>query len=210
MIRADLYEKNISLESYISGVDCCACGFQNREEFLEKLRSGVLTPTQCRMGKQRFLSLRWAARPLELLPKIEVLQLPSPGATGLFPVNAPDHKAPVLVSGNSNLTIEVLTSVLSTTVSPFWYLVVDTDGHTVDMALVYNVLTEDRVLEGLTREDVAPKIHKSFIYLPGLAASLCKGLSEELDRTVQPGPVCAAELPLFFGEKGWRISDGFL
>ncbi len=211
MIKADLYEKNIHLNAYVSTADCRACGFKDRDEFLGKLRGGLLRPAHCsRMDNQRFLSLLWAARPLEVLPEVEVLQLPSPGPAGLFPVNDPDHHSPVLISGNSSLTMEVLTSVLSTTLSPFWYLVVDTYGHTVDMALVYKVLTAECILQGLNREEVASKVQASHIYLPGLAASLAKEIHEETGRAVTPGPVCAAELPLFFGEKGWRIPDGFL
>jgi CO dehydrogenase/acetyl-CoA synthase gamma subunit (corrinoid Fe-S protein) len=83
------------------------------------------------------------------LPEIEVLQLPNPGPTGLFPINQPKKDSPILVSGNSKLTGEVLTAILSTTLSPFWYLVVDTDGHTVDMAIVYEVLTAERVMQGI-------------------------------------------------------------
>ena len=210
MIRADLYEKDIPLESYVSTNDCRACGFHNREDFLEKLRSGSLKPSQCKTAQVRIRTLLWAARPSEILPEVEVLQLPNPGPAGLFPVNQPEGKSPVLVSGNSQLTVEVLTSVLSTTLSPFWYLVVDTDGHTVDMALVYKVMTADRILNALHHEDMDAKAPNSPLYLPGLAAPLCNELSKHSCRSVFPGPVCAAELPLFFGEDKWRISDGIL
>ncbi len=207
MILADLYENTIPLADYVSSHDCQACGFRDRAQFLEKLRSGQLRPDMCRMSKERFWALSWAARPRDLLPQIEVLQLPSPGPTGLFPLNEPDLSSPVLVSGNSELTIEVLSAVLSTTTSPFWYLVVDTHGHTVDMALVYEVLTAERIARALLDEAISRKAREATVYLPGLAAPLTEKLTRSIDLPVKPGPVCAAALPLFFGKDRWKIAE---
>ena len=206
MLRADLYEKEVLLDRYLSASDCRACGFQDRNEFLEKLRSGKLRPHSCRLSKSRFLALLWAARPEDVLPPTEVLQLPSPGPAGLYPMNDPGPDTPVLVSGNSELSIAVLSAVLSTTISPFWYLVVDTDGHTVDMALVYQVMTPERIARAFEQERLNQKAHASTISLPGLAASLAEEVAGRTQRPVVPGPVCAAELPLFFGEEGWQVS----
>ncbi len=206
MLRADLYEKNVSLETYLSPTDCRACGFQDRDEFLRKLRSGTLRPHACGLSKSRLLALQWAARPEEILPPIEVLQMPNPGPVGLTPLNEAGPDSPVLVSGNSELSITVLTAVLSTTISPFWYLVVDTDGHTVDMALVYKVLDVERIVKAFHKEGLHRQAPEATIYLPGLAAPLRDELAERTRRPVIPGPVCAAELPLFFGEDGWKIS----
>ncbi len=112
------------------------------------------------MTRMRFLPLLWAAKPDEILPEVEVFQFPNPGPTGLFPINHPERNSPILVSGNSKLTVEALTAVLSTTLSPFWYLVADSDGHTVDMAMVYETLTAERVVHILIREEadrIAPE-----------------------------------------------------
>jgi acetyl-CoA decarbonylase/synthase complex subunit gamma len=206
MIRADLYENSIRFEPYVSSGDCRTCGFHSRQEFLDSLRSGRLKPSKCKMAKLRFLQLLWAAKPDEILPEVEVLQLPYPGPTGLTPINRPEKDSPILVSGNSKLTIEVLSAVLSTTLSPFWYLVVDTDGHTVDMAMVYEVLTTERVVQGLVRENANQIAPKSTLFLPGLAASMSESLAEQSGRSVTVGPVCAAELPLFFGEMRWKVA----
>jgi hypothetical protein len=206
MLRADLYEKEVSLDAYVSPGDCRACGFRDREEFLERLRSGQLRPQSCRLSRSRFLALLWAARPADILPPTEVLQLPSPGPAGLYPINEPAADSPVLVSGNSELSIAVLSAVLATTISPFWYLVVDTDGHTVDMALVYRVMNTKRIVRALEREGLDRKAPEAKYYLPGLAAPLSDELFRRTGRPFDPGPVCAAELPLFFGEHAWKVS----
>jgi len=206
MLRADLYEKSIKIDTYVSSSDCRACGFHSREEFLNKLRSGQLKPSHCKMARMRFLSLLWAAKPDEILPEVEVLQLPNPGPTGLFPINQPEKDSPILVTGNSKLTGEVLTAVLSTTVSPFWYMVVDTDGHTVDMAMVYEALTAERVMQIFTREKADQIAPKSTLFLPGFAATIRDNLAEKSGRAVTVGPLCAAELPLFFGKTDWKVA----
>jgi CO dehydrogenase/acetyl-CoA synthase gamma subunit (corrinoid Fe-S protein) len=206
MIRADLYEKSIHLDSYVSSGDCRACGFHRRAEFIDSLRAGRLKPSQCKMARMRFLPLLWAARPNEILPEVEVLQLPNPCSTGLFPINQPEKDSPILVSGNSKLTVEVLTAVLSTTMSPFWYMVVDTDGHTVDMAMVYEALTAERVTKVLTREKADQIAPESTLFLPGFAAPIRDTLAEQSGRSVTVGPVCAAELPLFFGKMSWKVA----
>ena len=206
MLRANLYEKDIDIEPYVSSTDCRACGFHSRTEFIEKLRAGQLKPFHCKMAKMRFFPLLWAARPHEILPEVEVLQLPNPVPTGLFPINRPEINSPILVSGNSKLTGEVLTAVLSTTLSPFWYLVVDTDGHTVDMAMVYEALTAERIMQALSREKVDEIAPESALFLPGFAASICDQLADQSDRQVTVGPVCAAELPIFFGKSHWELA----
>jgi CO dehydrogenase/acetyl-CoA synthase gamma subunit (corrinoid Fe-S protein) len=110
------------------------------------------------------------------------------------------------VSGNSKLTGEVLTAVLSTTLSPFWYLVVDTDGHTVDMAMVYEALTAERIMKGLFQEKLDRIAPESTLFLPGFAASIRDQLAEQSGRPVTVGPVCAAELPIFFGKTHWKLA----
>ncbi|GMQ79917.1 MAG: hypothetical protein BMS9Abin03_369 [Thermodesulfobacteriota bacterium] len=206
MLRADLYEKKINVESYISSNDCKACGFHSREEFLEKLRSGILKPSHCKMARMRFFALLWAVKPDEILPKVEVLQLPTPGPTGLFPINQPGKDSPILVSGNSKITGEVLTAIFSTTLSPFWYLVVNTNGHTVDMAIIYKVMTAERVMQEISSENVDQIAPESTLFLPGLAAAIRDNIAEQSGRHVKTGPVCAAELPLFFGDENWEVA----
>ena len=205
MIRADLYEKSIQIESYITSNDCSACGFNSRSEFLDNLRAGRLQPSRCKMAKLRFLPLLWGARPHEILPDVEVFQHPSPSPTGVFPINQPKSDSPVLVSGNSKLTVEVLTAVLSTTVSPFWYLVVDTDGHTVDMAMVYETFTAKRVVQGIMKNNLDQIAPESTLFIPGFTAPIKEELIETIRHPVTTGPICAAELPLFFGKSKWQV-----
>lgn len=206
MILANLYEESIHLESYITSGDWCACGFHSRSEFLDHLRNGRLQPSRCKLAKMRFLPLLWGARPHEILPDVQVFQHPSPSHFGIFPINQPKKDSPVLVSGNSKPTVEVLTAVLSTTVSPFWYLVVDTDGHTVDMAMVYETFTAKRVAKSIIQHGLDQIAPESTLFLPGFTAPIRRELVETIHHAVTIGPICAAELPLFFGNTHWQVA----
>ena len=83
---------------------------------------------------------------------------------------------------------------------------VDTDGHTVDMAMVYKVMTAERVMKGIRSENIDDIAPESTLFLPGFAATIRDDLAALSDRPVNIGPVCAAELPLFFGEKYWKMA----
>lgn len=206
MLRAHLYADRIPLEAYVQGEDCRACGFSSREEFLTRLREGSLRPERCpKLDPQRLLALLWAARPDDHLPPVEVLQMPSPGPVGSVALNDPGPDSPILVSGNSTLTIEVLSTVLATTSSPFWYLTVDTGGHTVDMALLYQTFTAEKIHKALDENRLLKPTFRSEVILPGLAEKLAEELRRRIGPIVRVGPVCAAELPLFFGPDRWTF-----
>ncbi len=89
--------------------------------------------------------------------------------------------------------------MLSTTAMPMWMLSVDTGGHTVDMALVYKTLTPPAVVDALAGATADRPKFTGRIILPGLAEPLTSAITESLGRSVERGPICAAELPLFFG-----------
>lgn len=205
MLKVDLYERAIRFERYLTQSDCRACGFSSREHFLEKLKKGELGHScSARIGARRLAALRIAAAPESVVSPIEVSQLPAPGPAGLFPLNDPGPVSPVLVSGNSRLTIEVLGAVLSTTTSPFWYLIVDTGGHTVDMALIFRTFTPERISDALAAHLLNERHTARRMVIPGLAAHMREETARSTGWEVEVGPVCAAELPLYFGPS-WEL-----
>jgi CO dehydrogenase/acetyl-CoA synthase gamma subunit (corrinoid Fe-S protein) len=74
------------------------------------------------------------------------------------------------------------------------------------MAIVYKVLTADRVMKGIRDENLDRIAPESTLFLPGFAAAIQDDLAELSSRSVNVGPVCAAELPLFFGEEYWKLA----
>jgi CO dehydrogenase/acetyl-CoA synthase gamma subunit (corrinoid Fe-S protein) len=74
------------------------------------------------------------------------------------------------------------------------------------MAMVYEALTAERIMQGLSREKVDEIAPESTLFLPGFAGPIRDQLAEQSARQVTVGPVCAAELPIFFGKSHWELA----
>ena len=111
----------------------------------------------------------------------------------------------MLVTGNSVFTQEVLLVILATTARPFFVLFTDTRGDALDMAVILGSFTADRVRRSFEVERLAERARGSALVLPGLAAGSRDEIAAATGRPVEVGPVCAAELPLYFGER-WLVS----
>ena len=72
-------------------------------------------------------------------------------------------------------------------------------GDTLDMALIYERFTPNRVKAALEEVNLAQKVQHRTLIIPGLAAALSKSLAEATGWQIRVGPICALELPLYFG-----------
>jgi hypothetical protein len=198
-LYADLYLDQIDLTRYTGTETCQVCRVDSLAQLLDRLRSGQFCPGQCpHWPRERVEAFQTAIDAGRVLPRIPSLDVPQPVRASPFGVNGPTAVAPVLITGNSRLTHEVLLSVLSTTTAPMWMVSVDTGGHTVDMSLVYKTLTARTIADAAKAGDSRGEAFSGRIILPGLAEKLAVPVSEMLGRPVEVGPICAAELPLFF------------
>jgi hypothetical protein len=199
-IHADLYLDRIDLTRYLGTETCQVCRVDSLSELVDRLRSGQFRRGQCpHWPRERVEAFQMAIDAGKVLPQTPALDVPRPAGVGPFDVNGATTVSPVLITGNSRLTHEVLLSVLSTTTAPMWMVSVDTGGHTVDMALVYKTLTPKAIADAVRADESEAEDFRGRIILPGLAEKLAAPVSELLGRPVEVGPVCAAELPLFFG-----------
>ncbi len=197
-LHADLYLDRIDLARHAPAATCEVCHVGSLDELLDRLRSGRIAGGQCaHWPRERVEAFRTAIDAGETLPNIPSLDVPRPVEAGPLELNEPTPDSPVLITGNSRLTHEVLLAVLSTTSAPMWMLAVDTAGHTVDMSLVYKTLSAAPIADAIRTGGSADFTGR--IILPGLADSLAAPVSELLDRPIETGPICAAELPLFLG-----------
>jgi hypothetical protein len=207
-LYADLYLDRIDLSRHTGAETCQVCRVDSLAELIDRLRSGAFCPGQCpHWPRERVEAFQLAVDAGKLLPRIPSLAVPQPAEAGLFDVNGPSAVSPVLITGNSRLTHEVLLSVLSTTTAPMWMVSVDTGGHTVDMSLVYGTLTAEAIAAAIRAGDSRGDDFTGRIILPGLAEKLAPGVSDMLGRPVEVGPICAAELPLYFGSDWVRWGD---
>jgi acetyl-CoA decarbonylase/synthase complex subunit gamma len=208
MFYANLYVDQIQVAPYLTPEEVRQSGARDAQDLAARLKSGVLKVADCPFfspAKRHALSL--ALRAKEVLPPVPSLELPRPVSPELFELNEPRSDAPVLVTGNSEFTLTVLTGLLATTVSPFFLLLVDCRGDTVDMAMVYQSFTPERVLRALQAHDLAARVSHRRLLIPGFCAPLKGDLARATGWDIVVGPVCAGELPLFLGE-AWQPPAG--
>lgn len=199
-LKADLYLNRADPLRYLSPLDCKKCGSSSCSEWLQKLRTGEAKPLDCpSLGAGRTHALEVFLSMERVMPEVDVTQHPLAGQTGRLEINDPKPHSPVLVTGNALQTQEVVLAVLSTTNAPFHLLFVDTKGHTVDMAMIYNTFTAEAVCKAAFDSGLESVLSHRQLIIPGLAASLKEPLETIAGWQVTVGPVCVGELPLFFG-----------
>lgn len=208
MPDANLYMDRIELAPYLTPADCRGVEAQNGAALAAALKEGLLRPEDCPgLSPQKRYALSLALRAQEILLSVPSLELPRPLPPNLFELNDPGPDAPVLVTGNSEFTLTVLTGVLATTISPFYLLLIDCRGDTVDMAMIYRSFTPQRLDQALEAQGLARKVEHRRLIIPGVVAPLREELAAYTGWEVQAGPICAAELPLFMGDR-WRPPRG--
>ena len=102
-----------------------------------------------------------------MLPPVQSLELPRPVPPELFDINEPGPESPVLVSGNSEFTLAVMTGILATTVSPFYLLLADCRGDTVDMSMIFRSFTPQRLDQSLGANGLAGRVTHRRLITPG-------------------------------------------
>ncbi|MCL4502671.1 MAG: hypothetical protein M1438_12605 [Deltaproteobacteria bacterium] len=205
MLYANLYIDRIDLAPYLSPEDCRGAGMANAAQLAAKFKKGALRLDDCPgLSTARRAALDLALRAEEVLPKVQSLEFPRPLNPSLFELNDPGPGAPLLVTGNSEFTLTVLTGLLALTVSPFFLLQVDTRGDTADMSMIYRSFTPQRLDQALETQKLAERLSHRELIIPGVLAPMKEELAGYLTGwTIRPGPICAAELPLFLGDK-WQ------
>jgi CO dehydrogenase/acetyl-CoA synthase gamma subunit (corrinoid Fe-S protein) len=205
MLTADLYLDKINFLRYLPGTDCQQCGEPSCNEFVQQLQTGATTPDSCPfLSPNQVRAFQLALQADRILPEIPALELPRPATTGLMEVNQANGQSLVLVSGNSEFTQQVLSSIIAYTLSPFWLLFVDCRGDTVDMAMVYQSLTAENIAAALQTTSLSEPQARREMVLPGFALPLREPLERLTNWQVRVGPMCIAELPLFLGE-AWVV-----
>ena len=207
MVSADLYLEKIDFQRYLNQTACEHCGLPSCEAFIKALNAGEKTPRDCAFINRNQVYAFEAINSIKALwPQVPLLLHPRPGFYGLIELNNPGPASPVVLSGNNEYTEQVLMTVLGTTVCPFFVLFVNTEGNTVDMAMIYQTLTAERVYTALKETGLGGKSEARAFIIPGLAASLKDDIERLTGWHVRVGPVCAAELPLFLSES-WIPPD---
>jgi len=198
--NANLYFDEMELEKYCPGEACELCKVNSFDEFLDRLKDGRLKGGACpHWSSSKIEAFRIAVEANDFVQPVPMLDGPRPTEPQVLELNDPGPHAPVLVTGNSQLTQSVVLSVLSLATGPMRLLTIDVRGHTVDMAVIFKEFTAERVSSAFHDFGV-DSVAASRIILPGLAAPIVPELASLLDRSLEIGPICAAELPLHMAD----------
>ena len=198
MTSADVYLDTIDFLQYLKRPDCTQCGMESCEEFINALRKGVKKPQDCTfLSNNEAYAFEVAFKAKDLWPDVPLLTHPRPGLIGLVEINNPNSESLLLISGNNDYTEQVLLTTLGTTTGAFHVLFVDTNGDTIDMAMIYQSFTAEKIFKTIKESGIEDRVTKRELIIPGFASSLKQDIEKMTGWQVQVGPVCAAELPLF-------------
>ena len=176
------------------------CGAKNAKEFAQMLIDKKLKAADCdKIDKKMAAAIDGVLSVDIRLPESDPMQqkVPEP----LYEYNSPDADSPIIVTGNSIITHQILGLILNAAKVKAFVIPIDTMGFTYDNAVVGGNLTPMKVMTALTGSGIASKSSSKKMIIGGLGASL-KGNIERITRwTVEVGPESGYELPLYLLSK---------
>ena len=117
---------------------------------------------------------------------------------GLYEINDPSPEDPVLVTTNFSITYFSVANEVEGAGLPAWLLVTDAEGMSVLTAWAAGKFDAERIAKAVKAFNVAEKVNKYQVVLPGHVAVLSGELEEELpDWEIRVGPREAVDLPAF-------------
>jgi acetyl-CoA decarbonylase/synthase complex subunit gamma len=117
---------------------------------------------------------------------------------GLYDINNPGPEDPVLVTTNFSITYFSVANEVESSGLPAWLLVTDAEGMSVLTAWAAGKFDAERIAKAVKGFNVADKVSKKQIVLPGHVAVLSGELEEELPGwSIRVGPREAVDLPSF-------------
>jgi acetyl-CoA decarbonylase/synthase complex subunit gamma len=119
----------------------------------------------------------------------------------IYEINDPKPEDPVLVTTNFSITYFSVANEVESSGIPAWLLVVDAEGMSVLTAWAAGKFDAERIAKAVKGLNLADKVTKKQIVLPGHVAVLSGELEEELPNwDVRVGPREAVDLPKFMKE----------
>ncbi|WKZ35218.1 MAG: acetyl-CoA decarbonylase/synthase complex subunit gamma [Anaerolineales bacterium] len=117
---------------------------------------------------------------------------------GVYEINSPKPESPVLVTTNFSITYFAVANEVEGSGLPAWLVVTDAEGMSVLTAWAAGKFDAERIAKAIKGFDVASKVSKKRLVLPGHVAVLSGEVEEELpDWEVRVGPREAVDLPAF-------------
>ena len=117
---------------------------------------------------------------------------------GVYEINHPKSDSPVLVTTNFSITYFSVANEVEGAGIPAWLVVTDAEGMSVLTAWAAGKFDAERIAKAIKEFNVADKVTKKQICIPGHVAVLSGELEEELPGwDIKVGPREAVDLPAF-------------
>jgi acetyl-CoA decarbonylase/synthase, CODH/ACS complex subunit gamma len=117
---------------------------------------------------------------------------------GVYEINGPKPESPVLVTTNFSITYFSVANEVEGSGLPAWLLVTDAEGMSVLTAWAAGKFDAERIAKAVKGFNIADKVSRKRIVLPGHVAVLSGELEGELpDWEIRVGPREAVDLPAF-------------
>lgn len=117
---------------------------------------------------------------------------------GIYEINSPKARSPVLVTTNFSITYFSVANEVEGSGLPAWLLVTDAEGMSVLTAWAAGKFDAERIAKAVKGFNIADKVSRRRIVLPGHVAVLSGELEGELpDWEIRVGPREAVDLPAF-------------
>jgi CO dehydrogenase/acetyl-CoA synthase gamma subunit (corrinoid Fe-S protein) len=197
----DLYQLRAeSLTSYLPCDDCGKCGARSCAQLAKDIIAGKGKATACpSISKILAETIDAIAEVRMSLPESDPMLLKT--GSCLIELNSPDQDAPVFVTADSIVTVDVLKRIFSRTKVAAFMVPVDTQGYTLDNAVTERTFSPMGVMKALMDSGVASKAQTRMLIIPGLASGMEKNIERAARWTVEVGPVSGFELPIFLAAK---------
>lgn len=117
---------------------------------------------------------------------------------GLYEINSPKPEDPVLVTTNFSITYFSVANEVEGSGLPAWLLVTDAEGMSVLTAWAAGKFDAERIAKSVRGFNIADKVSRKRIVIPGHVAVLSGELEEELPGwEIRVGPREAVDIPSF-------------
>ncbi len=118
---------------------------------------------------------------------------------GLYEINNPKPESPVLVTTNFSITYFSVANEVEGSGLPAWLLVTDAEGMSVLTAWAAGKFDAERIAKAVKTFNVADKVSKKRVVLPGHVAVLSGELEAELAGwDIKVGPREAVDIPAYY------------
>jgi len=125
-------------------------------------------------------------------------QKPIQVVPGLYEINAPDAKAPLLVTTNFSITYFAVSNEVEGSGWPAWLVVTDAEGMSVLTAWAAGKFDAERIAKAVKISGIKDKIGHQRVIIPGAVAVLSGELEEELQGwQIMVGPREAVDIAAY-------------